>query len=203
MEKIKIGFIGAGKLAKNLGNLFTISGHDVKYGARVPTNDNVSIAEVIEFGDVIILAIPYHAIPTVLSANERLLKGKIIVDTSNPVNIDDWSPIFLGEDSSGEQAARLVPKSKIVKAFNTIFADTMETDKTIYKGLKITAFIASDDHEAAEVVKNLAEDAGFSGLILKGMINARYMDALSNLNLSVALDGGGTDAGVIYFQRVQ
>lgn len=200
MKNMKIGFIGAGKVASKFGGLLTIAGHKVKYGARVPANDTVSIAEAIEFGDVVFLAVPYVAIATLLSENKSLLKGKIIVDMSNPINTD-WSPVFLGEDSSGEQTSRILPGSKVVKAFNTVFADIMDAQKTTYNGIKGTAFIASDDHEAALIVKSLADDVGFGGLVINGIKNARYMEAMANLNIAIALNGGGTDAGFIYFQR--
>ncbi|MCU7617743.1 NAD(P)-binding domain-containing protein [Chryseobacterium sp. PBS4-4] len=197
---MNIGFIGAGKVASKLGELLESAGHTVKYGVRNPVENKVSIIEATGFGEIVFLAIPYLAVEEFLENEKNLLQGKIIVDVTNPVN-EDWSPIFLGEDSSGEQTARLLPKSRVVKAFSTVFAETMERDKINYKGLKMTVFIASSDDEAAEVVKSLAEEMGFDGLVLKGIENARYMDAISNINLGLALNGGGTDSGIIYFQR--
>lgn len=197
---MNISFIGAGNVASNLGNLFTNASHSVRFGTHQPKDDQLSVADAISFGEIICFAIPFSAMKEVLTENREHLKGKIVVDITNAINISDWSPVFLGEDSGGEQTARLVPESKVVKAFNTIFADAMKLDKQ-FNGQKLTAFIASDDQEAALTVKKLADDAGFNGLIVGGIKNARHLEAMAHLNIAVALSGGGTDAGFIYVQN--
>lgn len=198
---MKISFIGAGKVASNLGVLFQAAGHEVKYGVRTPAEDKTSIGEAISFGEVILLAVPYEAVKGLVAEQGHLLKGKIVIDMINPVDLTDWSPLYLGEDSSGEQTARALPESKVVKAFNAIFADIMLPERSSFKGLNATAFIASDDGEAAQIVKGLAENIGFDPVLVKGIKNSRYLEAMANLNISIALQGGGTNAGFIYFQR--
>lgn len=198
---MKISFVGAGNVASSLGNLLANAGHHVKYSTPNPKAEQISIAEACRFGEVVCFAIPYFAMNEVLKENEELLMDKIVVDITNAINIEDWSPLFLGEDSGGEQTARLLPKSKVVKAFNTIFADVMQTDKQLFTGQKLTAFIASDNQEAAATIKQLADEIGFSGLIVGGIKNARHLEAIAHLNIAIALSGGGTDAGFTYFQR--
>lgn len=67
------------------------------------SNDNqLSVADAILFGEVVCFAIPFSAMNEVLSANKELLKSKIVVNITNSINIADWSPIFLGEDSGVE-----------------------------------------------------------------------------------------------------
>lgn len=198
---MNISFIGAGNVASSLGALFSKAGHTVKYGTQNPKGNQLSVADAISFGEVICFAIPFSAMNEVLSANKENLKGKIVVDITNAINIADWSPLFLGEDSGGEQTARLLPDSKVVKAFNTIFADVMKEEKQLFDGQKLTAFIASDDNEAATTIKKLADEAGFNGLVVGGIRNARHLEAIAHLNIAIALGGGGTDAGFTYFQR--
>ncbi len=198
---MNISFIGAGNVASSLGNLFANSGHTVKYGTQNPNDGQLSISEACIFGEIVCFAIPYSAMENVLTINKESLKGKIVVDITNAINIEDWSPLFLGEDSSGEQTARLLPESKVVKAFNTIFADVMKPEKQQFDGQKLTAFIASDDTEAAVTIKKLADEAGFSGFVVGGIKNARHLEAIAHLNIAVAISGGGTDAGFTYFQR--
>ncbi|KNB62722.1 NADPH-dependent F420 reductase [Chryseobacterium sp. Hurlbut01] len=198
---MNISFIGAGNVASSLGNLFANSGHTVKYGTQNPNDGQLSISEACIFGEVVCFAIPYSAMENVLTINKESLKGKIVVDITNAINIEDWSPLFLGEDSGGEQTARLLPESKVVKAFNTIFADVMKPEKQQFNGQKLTAFIASDDSEAAVKIKKLADEAGFSGFVVGGIKNARHLEAIAHLNIAVAISGGGTDAGFTYFQR--
>lgn len=197
---MNISFIGAGNVASNLGNLFTSAGHSVRFGTHHPQNEQLSVTEAISFGEVVCFAIPFSAMKEVLKENRENLKGKIVVDITNAINISDWSPVFLGENSGGEQTASLLPESKVVKAFNTIFADAMKLDKQ-FDGQKLTAFIASDDPEAASTVKKLADDAGFNGFVVGGIKNARHLEAMAHLNIAVALSGGGTDAGFIYVQN--
>lgn len=198
---MNISFVGAGNVASSLGNLFANSGHTVKYGTQNPNDGQLSISEACIFGEVVCFAIPYFAMENVLIINKESLKGKIVVDITNAINIEDWSPLFLGEDSGGEQTARLLPESKVVKAFNTIFADVMKPEKQKFDGQKLTAFIASDDTKAAETIKKLADEAGFSGFVVGGIRNARHLEAIAHLNIAVAMSGGGTDAGFTYFQR--
>ncbi|KUJ57155.1 NADPH-dependent F420 reductase [Chryseobacterium aquaticum] len=198
---MNISFIGAGNVASSLGNLFANSGHTVKYGTQNPNDGQLPISEACIFGEIVCFAIPYSAMENVLTINKESLKGKIVVDITNAINIEDWSPLFLGEDSGGEQTARLLPESKVVKAFNTIFADVMKPEKQQFDGQKLTAFIASDDTEAAETIKKLADEAGFSGFVVGGIKNARHLEAIAHLNIAVAISGGGTDAGFTYFQR--
>lgn len=198
---MNISFTGAGNVASSLGNLFANSGHTVKYGTQNPNDGQLSISEACIFGEIVCFAIPYSAMENVLTINKESLKGKIVVDITNAINIEDWSPLFLGEDSGGEQTARLLPESKVVKAFNTIFADVMKPEKQQFNGQKLTAFIASDDTEAAVKIKKLADEAGFSGFVVGGIKNARHLEAIAHLNIAVAMSGGGTDAGFTYFQR--
>jgi len=198
---MKISFVGAGNVASSLGNLFTNAGHTVKYGTQNPKENQLSISDACAFGEIVCFAIPYQAMESVLASNEEALKNKIVVDITNAINLEDWSPLFLGEDSGGEQTARLLPKSKVVKAFNTIFADVMKTDKQEFNGQKQTAFIASDDKDSANTIKQLADEIGFNGLVVNDIKNARHLEAIAHLNINIALSGGGTDAGFAYFQR--
>lgn len=198
---MNISFVGAGNVASSLGSLFANAGHKVNYATKNPIGNHLSIADAISFGEIVCFAIPFAAMKEVLTAHKENLKGKIIVDITNAINIADWSPVFLGEDSGGEQTARLLPENKVVKAFNTIFADVMKTDKQLFEGQKLTAFIASDDISAAAIIKKLADEAGFNGFIVGGIKNARHLEAIAHLNIAIAIGGGGTDAGFSYFQR--
>lgn len=198
---MNISFVGAGNVASSLGNLLANAGHSVKYGTQNPVGEQLSVAAAISFGEVVFFAIPYAAMGEVLTLHKENLKGKIVVDSTNVINIADWSPIFLGENSGGEQTANLLPESKVVKAFNTIFADVMKADKQQFEGQKVTAFIASDDMDAALTIQKLADDAGFNGFVVGALKNARHLEAMAHLNIAIALAGGGTDAAFNYYQR--
>ena len=199
---MEISFIGAGNVATSLGGLFTAAGHTVKFATPNPKEHQLSLTEACTYGEVVCFAIPYEAMKGVLEENREALKGKIVVDITNAINLSDWSPLLLGQENSGaEETARLLPDSKVVKAFNTVFADVMSPEKQSFNGQSLTVFIASDDKEAAHTIKQLADEAGFSGLVVGALKNARYLEAMAHLNIAIALGGGGTDAGFTYFQR--
>ncbi|WP_196889567.1 NADPH-dependent F420 reductase [Aureivirga sp. CE67] len=198
---MKISFLGAGNVAQNLGGLFTKAGYNVKLSKPNPEGNQVSIEEACAFGEVIFITTPYAAVNDILTKNKEQLKGKIIVDVTNAINLEDWSPIFLGEESAAEHASKLIPESKFVKAFNTVFADMMNEEDMNYNGEKLTTFIASDSEEAANIIKEIADKSGFSGVVLQGLKNARYLESLAHLNISLALSGKGTKAGFLYFNK--
>uniref|UniRef100_UPI0026257207 hypothetical protein n=1 Tax=Flavobacterium sp. TaxID=239 RepID=UPI0026257207 len=81
------------------------------------------------------------------------------------------------------------------------FADVMKADKQQFEGQKVTAFIASDDMDAALTIQKLADDAGFNGFVVGALKNARHLEAMAHLNIAIALAGGGTDAAFNYYQR--
>ncbi|MEL6483613.1 MAG: NAD(P)-binding domain-containing protein, partial [Bacteroidota bacterium] len=196
----KIAFVGAGNVASNLGTLFSAAGHEVKYATPNPKEGQLSIPEVCNYGTIVCFAIPFGAMKDVLTDNAEALAGKIVIDITNAIHLEDWSPIFLGEESGAELASRLVPESRLVKAFNTIFADVMHPEKQQIKGQKLTCFIASNDSEALGIVEQLSQEAGFHSVAIKGLKNARHLEAMAHLNIAIALGGGGTAAGFVYLQ---
>ena len=78
----------------------------------------------------------------------------------------------------------------------------MDEDKQSFDNSTLSAFIASSHHEAALTVKKIADDIGFDGIVVGKIENSRYLEAIANLNIAIALSGGGTDAGFIYHQRI-
>ncbi|WP_196890420.1 NADPH-dependent F420 reductase [Aureivirga marina] len=198
---MKISFLGAGNVARNLGGLFTKAGYTVKFSKPNPEGELLSIAEACDFGDIVFITTPYDAVKDILTKNRERLSGKIVVDVTNAINIQDWSPLFLGEKSAAEISSKLIPEAKVVKAFNTVFADMMNEKDLVYNGEKLTTFIASDSEEAANTIKEIADKSDFSGIVLGSLKNARYLEALAHLNISLALAGKGTKAGFLYFSK--
>lgn len=193
---MKIGILGNGFVATRLSELFEHAGHDVRVGGR---RGHISLEQAAEHGEIVVIAVHYHAVRDVLSPLKHLIAGKIVVDATNPLN-DDWSPLLLGQETSGgEEIAKLVPGSSVVKAFNTIFATAMTKDAQDRSGHKITAFVAGGEDRAVATVAELAESAGFAPVTLNSLTTARYLEAMAHLNINLAIaQGGGTDAAFIY-----
>jgi predicted dinucleotide-binding enzyme len=194
---MQVAFIGHGNVGKRLADLLRGAGHDVVLAKRGAEGESVREAE------VVFLAIPFAAAHDVVAPLADSLSGKIVVDVTNPVN-SDWSPIALGEESSaGERIAQWLPRSSVVKAFNTVFADVMVPERIRRGAEAVTAFIASDDASAATVVASLASDMGFAGCIVGALARARYLEAMAHLNIAIAMQrGAATNAAFIYREGI-
>ncbi|KIC08532.1 NADP oxidoreductase [Leisingera sp. ANG-M1] len=193
---MKIGILGTGNVGSRLTALFTQGGHDVLMGGR---SGEISLQDAAAHGDIVVVAVHYHVAAEVLRPLAVTLAGKIVVDATNPLN-DEWSPMLLGQETSAsEEIAKLLPQSKVVKAFNTIFADVMYPDAISRGGQNITAFAAGDDSEAVADVAALARDAGFAPVAITKLSAARYLEAMAHLNIELAVgQGGGTNAAFLY-----
>lgn len=199
-EGEKIGVLGGGAVGGRLGGLLREAGHDLMVGSRSagPTMEPMEAAA--RHGDLVVLALPFTALDEVLPPLRGTLRGKIVIDATNPVNAD-WGPLLLGEeDSAGEAVARLLPDARVVKAFNTVFADVMRADRLDRGGRPATLFIASDDAAAAETVAALGRAVGFAPLVAGPLRLARYLEAMAHLNIAIAMGGGGTNAAFLYDQ---
>ncbi len=198
---MQIAFIGAGPVAQALSGLFKTSGHTVMLSRRVPQADAMSFLAAAAWGELVVIAIPFTATHTVLPSLAPTLVGKVVIDATNPLRAD-WGPLQLGEDTSGgEEVARLLPGSRVVKAFNSVFADVMRPNRIQRGKGRATAFLASDDAAAANSAAQLATEAGFAPMMAGPLKTARYLEALAHLNIAIGVgQQGGTNAAFIYDQ---
>ena len=198
---MNIAILGNGHVGKQLHSLLDNGKNTVYLCSREPSKAHPGYAQGAADAEVIFLTVPFSALAEVLPPLREALRGKIVVDCTNPLN-PDWSPLLLGqENSAGEETARLLPDSYIVKAFNTIFADVMTPERQLRSGLRSTAFIAGDAFDAKKIVIELAKNAGFEPLDVGPLSMARYLEAMAHLNIQIAIgQKGGTNAAFIYHQ---
>lgn len=208
---MKVGILGAGNVGSKLAVLFADAGHEVVVGARnlstAGSNSTYRVATVSEaaaHGEVVILALPFTACADALAPLSSKLADKIIVDATNPLQAD-WSPLLLGqENSAGEEIARLLPRSKIVKAFNTVFADIMDADHLHRGSAAATLFVCGDHNHAVTQVAEIAKGLGFAPIETGPLRNARYLESMAHLNIAIAVGkAGGTNAAFLYHQVKQ
>jgi 8-hydroxy-5-deazaflavin:NADPH oxidoreductase len=191
---MRIGIIGAGQVGSKLEALFSAAEHDVVAASRAAAHKAAA------HGEIVVLALPFAAAGDALPPLADALAGKVVVDATNPVAAD-WSPLLLGqENSAGEEIARMLPRSQVVKAFNSVFADVMTPERLAGRGQRATCFIAGDDPEACKIVADLAGTVGFSPVKAGPLKLARYLEAMAHLNIAIALAGGGTGAAFVYDQ---
>jgi len=203
-----VGIFGTGNVARRLGALAHKAGHRVLLGSRgagaaaPATIEGLpigSLPDTATFGEVVVLAVPYTACADVLPPVADRLRGTVVVDATNPLNAD-WSPLDLPQGRpAAEHIAALVPGATVVKAFNTVFADTMTAAGLVRHGASVTTFIAGDDPAACRLVATFAETLGFHARLAGPLRHATYLEGLAHLNIHVATAlGAGTDVALVY-----
>lgn len=198
---MKIAILGHGNVGSKLAALLDRAEAQVALCSRDGADGTLPLEVGAAGADVVILAVPYTALAGLLPTLRDVLRGKVVVDCTNPLNAD-WSPLLLGqENSAGEETARLLPESRVVKAFNTIFADVMTPERQVRDGLRTTAFVAGDEADSKRVILDLAEQAGFAPVDAGPLRMARHLEAMAHLNIQIAVgQGGGTHAAFLYHQ---
>jgi len=193
---MKIGIIGAGDVGGTLGKRWGQKKHEIMFGVRNLQSQNVQklihsdqnlkfgeIREAFEFGEVIVLAIPWESVEeTIVKAGN--LSGKILIDPTNPLT-PDLKGLALHDTSVAEKIANLANTSKVVKAFNTIGSKTL--NNLIFNSYRADLFLCGDDSHAKEVVKELATEIGFDIIDAGPLVNARMLEHLALLWIELAL----------------
>lgn len=178
MTKHNISIIGDGHVGGALARGLRTAGQAV----RSVGNDGEKVREAVAWADVVVLAVPFAAIDAVLAASGTGLAGKTVVDVTNALAAD--MSLALGFTTSGAEALQhKVPAARVVKAFNTVFAQHMDTGRLGDQPL--TAFVASDDADAKATVLELAGQIGFDAVDAGPLVNARLLEPLGALNIQL------------------
>ena len=171
---MKIAVIGTGNVGTRIAKLFALANHEVTLGSRnqqralevaAALGENVrgqTRKLAVKDAEVVVIATPWSENATIETIQELGdLAEKIVIDCTNPLSPDYMSNTLGYTTSSSEEIAKLIPQAKVVKAFNTIFADIMQPGKQTFSGHKGTGFYCGDDPEAKKIVAQLIDDAGF------------------------------------------
>ncbi len=176
--KPKIAVVGKGNVGSALGSGLERAGYDVRLVGKDPGRAREAAA----WGQVIILATPYGVLDDVIREMGDAASGKLLVDATNVLTPD--FQLALGFTTSGaEELQKKVPSAKVVKAFNTVFAQHMATGQV--KGTTLTLFVAGDDQGAKEQVLGLGRDIGFDAVDAGPLNNARWLETLGYLNIQL------------------
>jgi hypothetical protein len=190
MKIDKIGIVGSGNIGGTLGILLAKAGYEIIYSSRHPEalRDLVrtagpktcagTVAEAIAFGDVVVLSVPLKALTEFDAKTKAALKGKIVIDTSNPYpERDGWIAEEARKEPGGMGVfvSRLLPGARIVRAFNTVYFEDLK--KTVTKGgEKIGIPLAGDDQEAMNAAGELVEHAGLDPVVVGGLSTSKLFD---------------------------
>jgi len=195
---MKVTIVGAGNMAASFAKRLVPAGHAVRIVGRTPEKaealaretgaTTVSAAEG-KNADIIVLATPYAGAVPALSALGDL-SGKVVVDITNPLT-DDYMGLTIGHDTSAaEEIARAVPGARIVKGFNTLFAQVLASGPALSNGQVPPVFLASDDAEAKAAAAALAASLGYKTVDAGPLKNARYLEPLAGLNIYLGYGAG-------------
>ena len=186
---MKIGIIGDGNVGSALQRGLSKAGHD----ARAVGNDPAQVQEAARQAEVVIVAVPFGAIVDVVRTVGGEVTGKVVIDATNALNPD--MTLAVGLTTSGaEELQKKLPGARVVKAFNTAFAQHM--DAGTVKGEQLTALAAGDDANAKKTVIELAKGIGFDAVDAGPLTSARLLEplALQNILLGYVL-GMGSEIG--------
>lgn len=189
---MRIGIIGSGSVGSSLANGLVRHGHDVMLGTRdtekpacqefVEASDGRgrvgSYADAAHFGDIVITAYPGSLVEEMVAAiGAENLAGKIVIDTVNPIlRIDGVvSAAYGDDDSAAEVLQRAVPSARVVKAYNTVWANRMVDPDPADGPTRMR--IAGNDAEAKAQVAALLESTGWGVRDLGDLTRARKLEA--------------------------
>jgi predicted dinucleotide-binding enzyme len=160
-------------------------------GYEVRSAKRGQIVPTASWADVIILAVPFRAVPEVARELGTAADGKTVVDVTNAPDLQ----LAVGFTTSGaEELQKALPRANVVKAFNTVFAQHMGTGKV--NGEVLTAFVARDKGASCKVVLELAKAIGFDAVDGGPLKNARYLEPLAFLNVQLSwVLGNGPNVG--------
>lgn len=185
-QKTRIGLIGSGNVGSAIGRAWVKAGHQVMFSSRTLANDQALAKELgpnasagtpqqaAAFGEVVVISVPYRALPELGKTLAAQLEGKVVIDTCNPFpgrdgDIANWAR----EKGSGLASAELLPGTRIVRAFNAIGAARMGAAHQ--DPGRVGMPIAGDDREAIEIASRLIRDVGYEPVLIGGLDKGRHL----------------------------
>jgi 8-hydroxy-5-deazaflavin:NADPH oxidoreductase len=195
---LNISIIGAGNLGRAVAAAAKAAGHEVTITASNPQHAETSAQalgvnwapsnrEAIETSDIVVLAVPYPAVEALIGDIGDDLAGRILVDATNRVDPDDLAASLDGT-SAAEQISDRLPETRVVKAFNTVFASNQTSP--VVDGVQLDGFVAGDDADAKGQVLRLLESMGLKPVDTGPLPMARVLEAMGLLNIVLNMREG-------------
>jgi predicted dinucleotide-binding enzyme len=188
-----VSIIGTGKMGAAIAGIATRAGADVQLiahgadkAASAPSGHAVGTLGDDLTGDIVVFAVPYAGVESLLKTYADRLGGKVVVDITNPIDPASFDRLVVPPDSSAaEVIANRAPGARVVKAFNTTFAATLESGTT--GGSPTSVLVAGNDPDAKAAVIALVRGAGLNGVDAGSLRRARELEALGFLEITLAV----------------
>jgi 8-hydroxy-5-deazaflavin:NADPH oxidoreductase len=188
---MKIAVLGAGNIGGTLGTKWAKGGHTVQFGVRDSNKPEVqklvkslgakasasSISHAIDFGEVVVFAIPGAAMNETITSNAKALDSKIIIDTANKIT----SPVMNSLATFNVQT----PQAKYYRAFNILGWENFENP--MYGNTPADLFYCGPDGESRKQMEVLIEDVGLRPIYLGGPDQASLVDSVLSLWFTLAV----------------
>jgi NADPH-dependent F420 reductase len=189
---------GTGEQGRGLARRFALAGHQVVLGSRsaeralaaaegLPgTVSGAANADAAAAADVVVCAVPWEGHKELLQELAPVLAGKVVVDCVNPLGFDKQGAFALAveEGSAAEQAALVLPESRVVAAFHHVSA-VLLLDETV-ASMDTDVLVLGDDREATDLVQALVgRITGMRGIYAGRLRNAHQVEALTANLISV------------------
>jgi len=185
--KMKIGIVGSGRIGGTLGGLWVKAGHQVMFSSLDLEHDKALAAslgtnaragtprEAAAFGEVLLMAVPYGALPQLGRDLAGLIKGKVVLDACNPFPSRDGEiATWAREKGAGLASAELLPGARIVRAFNAIgYARLPQAAQR--QSERIGMPMAGDDANAIAVASKLVRDIGYEPVVIGPLAMGKYL----------------------------
>ncbi len=185
---LRIGIIGTGRIGSTLARAWVKAGHEVFVSSRHPEQLQALVKELgplahagtprqaAAFGTVILVSIPYGAMPEIGSDLRGELEGKVILDTSNPVEKRDGAmALDAQQEGAGVATAELLHNRRVVRAFNCIGAGSLASDG-FHQPKPLAIPIGGDDKQALAITERLVRDIGFEPVVVGSLARTRVFD---------------------------
>ena len=186
--KPKIGIIGSGRIGGTLGELWAKAGYEVMFSSLDLAKDRElaahvgngaqagTPAEAAAFGDVLLVSVPYSALPQIGRDLAASIRGKVVIDTSKPVQARDGDmAVPAREKGTGVASAEYLPGARLVRAFNSVGFNSLRSEAH-RSGDKVAIPVAADDPDALKTGVRLVEAAGFEPVVVGALSKAKSFD---------------------------
>lgn len=186
--KPKIGIVGAGRMGGGLGSALVKAGYEVMFSSRRPEElkDLVAglganaragtVEQAAAFGDIVLLVVPYGAMPGIAKQVGQVLATKpLVLDVSNPIPQRDGDEAAKAlEEGPAAYLSRLMPGVKIVRGFNAI-GFTKLSAPVLPGGGKLGVAMVGEDAKALDLATTLARDIGFDPVVIGPLNLGKYL----------------------------
>ena len=183
---MRIGIIGAGRIGGNCAQQALAGGHELMLSfARDPSKldslaselgERASVgspADAVAFGDLVILSVPWGAVPEALDAAGDLT-GRVVIDTTNQFGS---GPMPQPGQTAAAFNAQRMPGARYTKSFNTLTSGFQAQTANRESDDRVVQWFCGDDGEAKRLVATLITDMGYLPVDLGGTQTCHVMEA--------------------------